>query len=116
MPEIWECDARKDPKQLVRRQARTGQVLNVAKATLPAAMVKDIRLEMRHVHREAMATSDPAALSSLISASCRLRDQLADLLSLPKRPASAPAGSRGTIPVSAQVLDAVLSPLDPPNP
>ena len=116
MPALEKYTPSPAPKSMANRRRRAQVIMEGARVSLPGRMILDARREMAYVHTLALRATDAQEISTLMGTACRIRDQLADLLSLPKRPASAPAGSRGTIPVSAQVLDAVLSPLDPPNP
>lgn len=70
-------------------------------------MVLSCKRELDTVHAEAVTPGlDPAHRASLVSASVKLRDQLMDLLSLPKRPAAAGKGKQ-----SAPMLD--VSPTAP---
>ena len=58
-------------------------------------MVLSCKRELDTVHAEAVAPGlDPSHRASLVGASVKLRDQLMDLLAMPKRPASAPGGKR----------------------
>ena len=58
-------------------------------------MVLSAKRELDTVHREAIAPGlDPAHRASLVGAAVKLREQLMDLLSMPKRPASSPGGKR----------------------
>ena len=53
-------------------------------------MVLSCKRELDTVHAEAVAPGlDPSHRASLVGASVKLRDQLMDLLAMPKRPASA---------------------------
>jgi hypothetical protein len=71
-------------------------------------MVLSARRELEVVHQEASAPGlDPAHRAALIGAACKLRDQLSDLLSMPKRPAAAGKGKP-----TAPILD--VSPAGPP--
>ena len=77
------------------REARTGTILSVARATLPAQMVLRLRRMAADLGDLACdgATPTPdriAAARAVVS----VQDQLMDLLSMPKRPASAPGGKR----------------------
>lgn len=105
------------PHSLTRRQARQNRLLQTVRNTEPAQMILRLRRTARTLGEVAADRSAPTA--DRIAAARVMMDaqsQMLDVIGWPKRPASAPAGSKGTIPVSAQVLDAVLSPLDPPNP
>jgi hypothetical protein len=71
-------------------------------------MVLSCKRELDTVHAEAVAPGlDPAHRASLVGAAVKLREQLMDLLAMPKRPASSPGNKR------AQVLVDV-SPSGPP--
>lgn len=100
-----------DGKSLTRRQNRGNVVMQLSRATMPGQMVLQCRRELEHAHKLSRATSDPQAFSTLSQSACRLRDQLMDLLQLPKRPAGGKPGDRA-ISVPATVVDAVLSPVD----
>lgn len=70
--------------------------------TLPHRLVASAKRELLLVHREAMAEGlEPDARVALIGASCKIRDQLMDLISIPRRPASSPAKGRPEIPIEA---------------
>ncbi len=72
-------------------------------------MVLSCKRELDTVHAEAVAPGlDPAHRASLVGAACKLREQLMDLLAMPKRPASTPGGKR-----PAPMLD--VSPAGPPD-
>jgi hypothetical protein len=61
-------------------------------------MVLSAKRELDTVHAEAVAPGlDPAHRASLVGAAVKLREQLMDLLSMPKRPASAPGGKRSQV-------------------
>lgn len=60
-------------------------------------MVLSARRELEIVHQEAAAPGlSPADRACLVSTSVKLRDQLMDLLSLPKRPAAAGKGKQSS--------------------
>jgi len=71
-------------------------------------MVLSARRELEIVHQEAAAPGlSPADRACLVSTSIKLRDQLMDLLSLPKRPAAAGKGKP-----NAPMLDVSPTPPD----
>lgn len=76
---------------------------------MPGRMVLSAKRELDAVHAEASAPGlSPSDRACLIGAACKLRDQLADLLAMPRRPAAA-GGKRP----SAPMLD--VSPSVPPD-
>jgi hypothetical protein len=61
-------------------------------------MVLSCKRELDTVHAEAVAPGlDPAHRASLVGAAVKLRDQLMDLLAMPKRPAASPGGKRQAV-------------------
>ena len=107
MPELESVAPNASPQSLQRRAKRNEAVLSVARLTLPGRMVLSARRELEVVHAEASAPGlDPAHRAALIGATCKLRDQLADLLGIPRRPAAAGKGKS-----SAPMLD--VSPAGP---
>lgn len=95
MSELESVAPNASPQSLARRAKRNEAVLSAARLTLPGRMVLSARRELEVVHQEASAPGlDPAHRASLVGASVKLRDQLMDLLAMPKRPASAPGGKR----------------------
>ena len=74
-------------------------------------MVLSAKRELDAVHQEASAPGlDPADRAALIGAACKLRDQLADLLALPRRPSAAGKGKP-----SAPMLDVSPGVATPPD-
>ena len=98
-----------------RREARAARTQKILKATLPARMMLAARREFLAAHRAAIDESQPMSERiAAMTAGVKIRDQLMDLLGVPKRPA-APASKGGpVIPVSGEVLEAILSPVPPP--
>jgi hypothetical protein len=97
-----------------RREARAARTAKILKATLPSRMMLAARREMFAAHRLAIDETAPAAVRlTAMQAGVKLRDQLLDLLGVPKRPAAPPAKSGMTIPVHGEILDALVH---PPNP
>lgn len=95
MPKAESVAPSASPQSLARREARNETILSAARLTLPGRMVLSCKRELDTVHAEAVAPGlDPAHRASLVGASVKLRDQLMDLLAMPKRPASAPGGKR----------------------
>jgi hypothetical protein len=93
MSELESVAPNASPQSLARRDKRNQAILSAARLTLPGRMVLSARRELEVVHQEASAPGlDPAHRASLVGASVKLRDQLMDLLSLPKRPATAGKG------------------------
>ena len=93
MPKAESVAPSASPQSLARREARNETILSAARRTLPGRMVLSCKRELDTVHAEAVAPGlDPSHRASLVSASVKLRDQLMDLLSLPKRPAAAGKG------------------------
>jgi hypothetical protein len=108
MPELESVAPNASPQSLARRAKRSESVLAACRLTLPGRMVLSARRELEVVHAEASAPGlDPAHRAALIGAACKLRDQLSDLLSMPKRPAAAGKGKP-----TAPILD--VSPAGPP--
>ena len=108
MPELESVAPNASPQSLARRAKRSESVLAACRLTLPGRMVLSARRELEVVHQEASAPGlDPAHRAALIGAACKLRDQLSDLLSMPKRPAAAGKGKP-----TAPILD--VSPAGPP--
>jgi hypothetical protein len=98
MPTLEKVTPDLSPKSLSRREHRTGTVLAVARATLPAQMV----LRLRRVAGDLgdIAENPAAPAEERISAAkamVTVQDQLIDLLGIPRRPASAPGGKRAQV-------------------
>ena len=107
MPSLEKATPEVSPKSLSMREARTGTILSVARATLPAQMV----LRLRRVAGDlGDLAQDPAAPAndriSAAKAMVTVQDQLIDLLGIPRRPAAAGKGK-----ASAPMLD--VSPTAP---
>ena len=95
MSELESVAPNASPQSLARRDKRSQAILSAARLTLPGRMVLSARRELEVVHQEASVPGlDPAHRASLVGASVKLRDQLMDLLAMPKRPASLPGGKR----------------------
>ena len=93
MPELESVAPNASPQSLQRREKRNENVLAACRLTMPGRMVLSARRELEIVHQEAAAPGlSPTDRACLVSASIKLRDQLMDLLSLPKRPAAAGKG------------------------
>ena len=93
-----------------QRAERQQRVVAVLRATQPAQMLLHLRREERTLHRQMLQAdkeADTQTLCSLVSAAATTRNQILDLISWPKRPASAAhkPGSRPLIPVDAMPLD-----------
>ena len=111
MPELESVAPNASPQSLARRVKRNEAVLAVARLTLPGRMVLSARRELEAVHQEASAPGlDPADRAALVGAACKLRDQLADLLALPRRPSAAGKGKP-----SAPMLDVSPGVAAPPD-
>ena len=107
MPELESVAPNASPQSLQRRMKRNEAVLSVARLTLPGRMVLSARRELEVVHAEASAPGlSPSDRACLVGAACKLRDQLADMLAIPRRPAAAGKGKS-----SAPILD--VSPAGP---
>ena len=79
---------------------------------MPGRMVLSAKRELDTVHAEASAPGlTPSERAALIGSACKLRDQLIDLLGIPRRPAA--AGNRKA---STPTLDvSPAAPLPPPD-
>ena len=107
MPELESVAPEASPQSLARRAKRNENVLAACRLTMPGRMVLSARRELEIVHQEAASPGlSPTDRACLVSTSVKLRDQLMDLLSLPKRPAAAGKGK-----LSAPMLD--VSPTAP---
>ena len=107
MPSLDKFTPEVTPKSLSMREARTGTILSVARAPLPAQMV--LRLRRMAADLGDLACDGAAPAQDRIAAAravVSVQDQLIDLLSLPKRPAAAGKGK-----LSAPMLD--VSPTAP---
>lgn len=93
--------------RLQSRADRQQRVIGIMRSTLPAQMLLHLRREERTLHRHMLAAPDDQTLCSLVSAAATTRNQILDLISWPKRPASAAhkPGSRPLIPVDAMPMD-----------
>jgi len=95
MPSLEKSTPEVTPKSLSMRENRTGTILSVARATLPAQMV--LRLRRMAADLGDLACDGAAPAPDRIAAAravVSVQDQLMDLLAMPKRPASAPGGKR----------------------
>ena len=107
MPSLEKNTPEVTPKSLSMREARTGTILSVARATLPAQMV--LRLRRMAADLGDLACDGAAPAPDRIAAAravVSVQDQLIDLLGIPKRPAAAGKGK-----ASAPMLD--VSPTAP---
>ena len=101
MPSLERLTPEITPKSLSRRENRTGTVLAVARATLPAQMVLRLRRvagDLGDIAENAAAPAEEriSAAKAMVS----VQDQLIDLLGIPRRPAAAGRGKP-----SAPILD-----------
>jgi hypothetical protein len=107
MPSLERLTPEVNPKSLSRRENRTGTILSVARATLPAQMVLRLRRVAGDLGDLAQDPSAPAQdRISAAKAMVTVQDQLIDLLGIPRRPAAAGKGK-----ASAPMLD--VSPTAP---
>lgn len=112
MPSLDTATPEVTPKSLRAREGRTGTILAVSRATLPAQMVLRLRRMAADLGDLACDGSAPAedriaAAKAVVS----VQDQLIDLLGIPRRPAA--AGNRKA---SAPTLDvSPAAPLPPPD-
>jgi len=82
---------------------------------MPGRMVLSAKRELDAVHAEASAPGlSPAERACLVSASCKLRDQLIDLLGIPRRPASV-SGRRPAAPMLDVSPGVAAAPPDLPD-
>ena len=108
MPSLDKATPEVTPQSLRARENRTGTVLAVSRATLPAQMV--LRLRRMAADLGDIAENPAAPADERISAAkavVSVQDQLIDLLGIPRRPAAAGKGKP-----SAPILD--VSPAGPP--
>ena len=111
MPRLESVAPSASPQSLQRRAQRNGTILAAARLTMPGRMVLSAKRELDAVHAEASAPGlSPSDRACLIGAACKLRDQLADLLAIPRRPAAAGKGK-----ASAPMLDVSPGPSVPPD-
>ena len=109
MPSLERLTPEITPKSLSRREHRTGTVLAVARATLPAQMVLRLRRVAGDLGDIAENTTAPAEERiSAAKAMVSVQDQLIDLLGIPRRPAAAGKGKS-----SAPMLDVSPGPIPP---
>ena len=109
MPTLEKATPDLSPKSLSRREHRTGTVLAVARATLPAQMVLRLRRVAGDLGDIAENTAAPAEERiSAAKAMVSVQDQLIDLLAIPRRPAAAGKGKS-----SAPMLDVSPGPIPP---
>ena len=99
--------ASENRNRLQSRANRQQRVIGIMRSTLPAQMLLHLRREERTLHRHMLQAPDDSTLCSLVSAAATTRNQILDLISWPKRPASAAhkPGSRPLIPVDAMPMD-----------
>ncbi len=107
MPSLERLTPEITPKSLSRREHRTGTVLAVARATLPAQMVLRLRRvagDLGDIAENAAAPAEEriSAAKAMVS----VQDQLIDLLGIPRRPSASGKGKS-----SAPILD--VSPAGP---
>lgn len=113
MPRLESVAPSASPQSLQRRAQRNGTILAAARLTMPGRMVLSAKRELDAVHAEASAPGlSPADRACLVNASCKLRDQLIDLLGIPRRPASG-SGKRPSAPM-LDVSPGVATPPDLP--
>ncbi len=101
MPSLDKATPEVTPQSLRARENRTGTVLAVSRATLPAQMV--LRLRRMAADLGGIAENPAAPADERISAAkavVSVQDQLIDLLGIPRRPAAAGKGK-----ASAPILD-----------
>ena len=101
MPSLDKATPEVTPQSLRARENRTGTVLAVSRATLPAQMV--LRLRRMAADLGDIAENPAAPADERISAAkavVSVQDQLIDLLGIPRRPAAAGKGK-----ASAPILD-----------
>jgi hypothetical protein len=79
----------------------------VVRETMPAEMAMNLRREARALHRDILEAPDLDSRAKAVSAAVAVRSQLLDVISWPKRPASAAhkPGQRPLIPVDAMPMD-----------
>jgi hypothetical protein len=112
MPSLDKATPEVTPQSLRARENRTGTVLAVSRATLPAQMVLRLRrmaadLGELACDKVAPAEDRIAAAKAVVS----VQDQLIDLLAIPRRPAAAGNSKRP----SAPMLDVSPGPSVPPD-
>lgn len=111
MPSLDTATPEVTPKSLRAREGRTGTILAISRATLPAQMVLRLRRMAADLGDLACDGSAPAedriaAAKAVVS----VQDQLIDLLGIPRRPAA----SGGKRP-SAPMLDVSPGSVPPPD-
>mgnify|MGYP006982882586 CR=1 FL=1 len=109
MPSLDKATPEVTPQSLRARENRTGTVLAVSRATLPAQMVLRLRRMAADLGELACDKVSPAedriaAAKAVVS----VQDQLIDLLGIPRRPAAAGRGK-----LSAPILDVSPGPIPP---
>jgi len=98
MPSLEKATPEVTPKSLAMREHRTGTILSVARATLPAQMVLRLRRVAGDLSDIAQDTNAPAPdRISAAKAMVSVQDQLLDLLAIPRRPAAAGKGKPSTL-------------------
>lgn len=112
MPSLDTATPEVTPKSLRAREGRTGTILAISRATLPAQMVLRLRRMAADLGDLACDGSAPAenriaAAKAVVS----VQDQLIDLLGIPRRPAAAGNGKRP----SAPMLDVSPGSVPPPD-
>jgi len=113
MPSLDTATPEVTPKSLRAREGRTGTILAISRATLPAQMVLRLRRMAADLGDLACDGSAPAedriaAAKAVVS----VQDQLIDLLGIPRRPA-ATGGKRPAAPM-LDVSPGVAAPPDLP--
>ena len=111
MPSLDNATPEVTPKSLRAREGRTGTILAISRATLPAQMVLRLRRMAADLGDLACDNSAPAenriaAAKAVVS----VQDQLIDLLGIPRRPAAAGKGKP-----SAPMLDVSPGSVPPPD-
>ena len=98
MPSLEKSTPEVTPKSLAMRENRTGTILSVARATLPAQMVLRLRRVAGDLSDIAQDTNAPAPdRISAAKAMVSVQDQLLDLLAIPRRPAATGKGKPSTL-------------------
>ena len=111
MPSLDKATPEVTPQSPRARDGRTGTILAVSRATLPAQMV--LRLRRMAADLGDLACDGAAPAENRIAAAkavVSVQDQLIDLLGIPRRPAAA-GGKRS----SAPMLDVSPGSVPPPD-
>ena len=100
MPSLDTATPEVTPKSLRAREGRTGTILAISRATLPAQMV--LRLRRMAADLGDLACDGAAPAPDRIAAAravVSVQDQLIDLLGIPRRPAAGNGKGRSSIPI-----------------